>query len=173
MFRIAKLLRLTKFSKVLKISKLFRLFGVSTRMHKKIKGILNSNGLNYSLWFAMFIIFLGAIGIYITERDVTVKSFQDAIWWSFVTSTTVGYGDISPSTHFGRFIAALLMLTGIGTIGMVTSSISVYFIKSENDTVVDVADDDKISALRIQIEDLSNEEVTEVSNYIGYLKSKR
>lgn len=172
MFRILKLLRFTKFSKVLKILKLFKIVGVSARMHKKIKSILKSNGLNYSLWFAMLVIFLGAIGIYATEKGVTVKSFQDAIWWSFVTSTTVGYGDISPSTQFGRVIAALLMLTGIGTIGMVTSSISVYFLKSNNSKVLNV-EGEVVEELKEQAESLSSDEAKEVLNYINYLKSKR
>lgn len=120
----------------------------------------------------MLIIFLGAIGIYITEKGITVNNFQDAIWWSFVTSTTVGYGDISPSTQFGRVIAALLMLTGIGTIGMVTSSISVYFIWFDN-SKVEINDGEIFENLQKQIETLTNDEAVETLNYINYLKTKR
>jgi len=43
-------------------------------------------------------------------------SFSDALWWSFVTTTTVGYGDLSPVSGTGRFIASLLMIVGIGLI---------------------------------------------------------
>lgn len=45
-----------------------------------------------------------------------------------VTTTTVGYGDVSPSTGLGRLVAAVLMVVGIGTIGMITGSIATYFI---------------------------------------------
>lgn len=172
LFKVFRITKLFRFSKALKVLKLFKFFGVSARMHKKIKSILKSNGLNYSLWFAMLIIFLGAIGIYITEKGITVNNFQDAIWWSFVTSTTVGYGDISPSTQFGRVIAALLMLTGIGTIGMVTSSISVYFIWSDN-SKVEINDGEIFENLQKQIETLTNDEAVETLNYINYLKTKR
>lgn len=55
-------------------------------------------------------------------------SFQDALWWSFVTTTTVGYGDLSPVTGLGRIVAAVLMLVGIGLIDSLTSSITTFFI---------------------------------------------
>ena len=41
------------------------------------------------------------------------KSFGDALWWSVVTTTTTGYGDISPQTLGGRIMAAFVMLTAI------------------------------------------------------------
>jgi voltage-gated potassium channel len=45
-----------------------------------------------------------------------------------VTITTVGYGDIAPSTGEGRAIAALLMVIGIMTVGMLSGSITTYFV---------------------------------------------
>jgi len=45
-----------------------------------------------------------------------------------VTTTTVGYGDISPHTAIGKLIAVLLMIIGIGFISMLTGTISTYFI---------------------------------------------
>jgi len=41
------------------------------------------------------------------------KSFGDALWWSVVTTTTTGYGDISPQTLGGRVMAGFVMLTAI------------------------------------------------------------
>ena len=50
-----------------------------------------------------------------------------SIYWAVVTLTTVGYGDVVPSTIFGQFIASLIMILGYGIIavptGIVTSSL--------------------------------------------------
>lgn len=54
------------------------------------------------------------------------------MWWAIVTSTTVGYGDISPHTLVGKFAAVLLMLIGVGFIGILTSTITSYFAKEDN-----------------------------------------
>ena len=70
---------------------------------------------------------IGGVTIHYAEG----MSFSDGLWWSFVTATTVGYGDISPSTIPGRIIATVLMLVGIGLIGSLTEvQLPLYFFKS-------------------------------------------
>ena len=69
---------------------------------------------------------------------VEEKSFSDSVWWSLVTVTTVGYGDIVPSSLFGKWLAVLLMLVGIGTIGMLTSSLTNFFVKDESKTQINL-----------------------------------
>ena len=48
----------------------------------------------------------------------------DALWWTIVTMTTVGYGDISPKTHAGRMVAVVLMVVGIGIVSMLTALVA-------------------------------------------------
>jgi voltage-gated potassium channel len=50
-----------------------------------------------------------------------IASASDALWWSFVTVTTVGYGDYYPVTAVGRVTAALLMAAGVGLFGTLTA----------------------------------------------------
>ena len=88
--------------------------------------------------------------------------FFDAIWWSFVTTTTVGYGDISPSTNIGRLIAAILMIIGIGLIGSLTSTITTYFINAGKKTV----DDTKIDMCMVLFNELNEEEKEIFKNQI-------
>lgn len=67
--------------------------------------------------------FTGALSLFDVERGVN-PSFQglgDALWWSAVTITTVGYGDYAPITTEGRVVAIFLMLLSIGLIGSVTA----------------------------------------------------
>src|SRR3712207_7326739 len=54
---------------------------------------------------------------YTTLFRSNIKTAADAIWWSVVTLTTVGYGDRYPVTTEGRFLATLLMTAGIGLFG--------------------------------------------------------
>lgn len=172
-FRITKLFRLAKLGKVGKLAKLFRFIGVGGRLHKKIKRVLRTNGLNYTLWFTLLVIGLGSIGIYIAEKGQTIDDFPDAIWWSFVTATTVGYGDISPVTQVGRVIAAILMITGIGTIGMVTGSISTYFISQQDSSLEESYPEDSSEYLIKKSKDLSDIEKDEIIKYIAFIKHKR
>jgi len=62
--------------------------------------------------------------------EANILNGHDAIWWSFVTITTVGYGDYFPVTHSGRIIAAILMTIGVGIFGVLTSYLSIRFLTS-------------------------------------------
>lgn len=52
------------------------------------------------------------------------------LWWAVQTVTTVGYGDVTPENVQGRVLAALVMLTGIGFLTVVTASITAVFVES-------------------------------------------
>jgi voltage-gated potassium channel Kch len=61
------------------------------------------------------------------------KSFPDigdGMWWAIQTVTTVGYGDIVPTSSWGRTVASLVMLIGIAFLTVVTASITSTFIES-------------------------------------------
>lgn len=64
-----------------------------------------------------------AVGAAILLRaiDPGVGTLGDAFWWAVTTVTTVGYGDVLPTTTAGRIVASALMLTGLGLIPLITS----------------------------------------------------
>ena len=68
----------------------------------------------------------GAIGLAYFEQD---RSLPDALWWAVVTLTTVGFGDISPTSLGGRAIGVVLMFFGIGVLGMFTATIAGVFVE--------------------------------------------
>jgi voltage-gated potassium channel len=62
------------------------------------------------------------------EPDLSLVS---AVWWSIVTMTTVGYGDISPVTTGGRMVAVLIMFFGIGVLGMLSAGLAALLISKK------------------------------------------
>jgi voltage-gated potassium channel len=81
---------------------------------------------------AVFISYIAAIQITISERTVegsNIKTFSDGLWWAVTTVTTVGYGDRYPTTTEGRFLAVLLMITGISLVGVITASVAAWFVQ--------------------------------------------
>ena len=70
--------------------------------------------------------FLGAIFISFIEPG-SFSNFKNSLWWTIVTMTTVGYGDMSPTTTGGRILAVIIMFFGISLIAIVTGSISSVF----------------------------------------------
>ena len=128
-FRLGRIFRLARLTKLLKLTRLLRIVGLTGKLEKKVSRLLRTNGLLYILYLNSFIVLLGSSILSVVEE----KSFSDSLWWSLVTVTTVGYGDIIPTSIFGKWLAVLLMLVGIGTIGMLTSALTNFFVKDNPD----------------------------------------
>jgi len=79
---------------------------------------------------AVLMIIFSSIAILQVETDANsnIKTAEDAIWWAYVTITTVGYGDKFPVTTEGRIIASLLMTVGVGLFGTFTAFLASWFI---------------------------------------------
>ncbi len=102
---------------------LFRRFGPE-RHGEILKVIL--------LFFGLIV--LGAVGFRHFEGAVRPElSWGDAIWWSIVTMSTVGYGDYFPTTAYGRYLVAIpMMFLGIGTLGYLLSVMATTLIESRS-----------------------------------------
>lgn len=122
-FELLRLFRLARFVR------LVRAGAVLWRVSANVRGVLEANGLGYVLLFLGTVIVLGGIAIAAIEPEI--DSLPDGIWWSLVTATTVGYGDIAPKTPLGRLVAAVLMVLGISTFGMVTSAMTTFFLRRQ------------------------------------------
>jgi len=163
-FRFAKLTKLTRLTKLIKLSKLI---AYAMRLFKKTRKFFDTNGFKYMVFITMAFIAIGGGLIHYAEG----LSFQDGIWWAFVTATTVGYGDISPDTALGRCIATILMLVGIGLIGSLTSTITSYFLNNKVKSVKG----DFIESVKRKIDDidnLSDEDIDDICKVLKGLKKK-
>lgn len=112
-----------------RLFRLLRLIAISKNYFPKFWAILKTNNLDRVIIVAVLMIITGGTVVRFTEPNI--GTFADGIWWGIVTTTTVGYGDISPDTISGRIVAVFLMIIGIGIIGMLTSSITTFFIKQD------------------------------------------
>ena len=65
--------------------------------------------------------------------DANIANAYDALWWAFVTITTVGYGDRYPTTDAGRLLAAVLMTVGVGLFGVLTSYLAATFLSPDEE----------------------------------------
>ena len=76
-----------------------------------------------------FIVFAASIIMFVIEHKINpeINSLFDAIWWSIVTVTTVGYGDVRPVTTAGKIVASFLMILGISSIAILTGIVTTGF----------------------------------------------
>ena len=72
---------------------------------------------------------ISGVLIHFTDEK-TFPNIGDGLWWAIQTVTTVGYGDLVPTSTVGRLVAALVMLAGIGFLTVVTAVITSTFIES-------------------------------------------
>lgn len=122
--------------RVIRLIRLIRAFR-STRhivqhvFKNKMQGTLTSVAI-----IAVLMVLFSSVAIlqFETDPNSNIKTAEDAIWWSYVTITTVGYGDKYPVTTEGRVIAALLMTVGVGLFGTFTAFTSSWFVKSDIQT---------------------------------------
>jgi voltage-gated potassium channel len=116
-FRILRILRLLR---------LVRAFAGVYRALAHVGRLANHRALQTIVlsWLAVMVICCAAL--YFAERDVNpaIGSPFDALWWGISTMTTVGYGDVYPTTAEGRIAASALMLLGIGLFSAVTAIIT-------------------------------------------------
>jgi len=85
---------------------------------------------------ALFLTYLAGIEITMAERGkpgATIETVGDGFWWAITTLTTVGYGDIYPTTTEGRFIAVGLMVSGICVLGFISATVAAWFVKMTQD----------------------------------------
>lgn len=157
----------------LKILKLIILFILAIKFKNKIREAIKVNKFNYLLIITTIIIVLGAVVISLIEE----MSFSDAIWWSFVTFTTVGYGDILLTTKIGRIVAIVLMIFGIGFIGVTTSTIAAYIVNKDiQKGYKRNFKDETIEFIKTKIDDLDNisdEELDNIYKTLQVLKENR
>lgn len=123
--------------KIFTIFRIFRVLRAFRSMKVLFRYLLRNRSHNtfvtvaaISCMLAMF----GSMAIFNLEaasEDRNIKTPSDALWWSVVTITTVGYGDRYPVTDGGRIVAAVLMVAGVGLFGTFTGFVASVFVEPD------------------------------------------
>ena len=112
--------RLVRLARTARLLRLVRAAQISDRW-------FSPAGLGWSAFIALLSVLAAGQAFTIVEDDPTL-SVWDGLWWAATTSTTVGYGDIYPTTTVGRMIALGLMFVGIGFVAMLTAAVAQRFV---------------------------------------------
>lgn len=91
----------------------------------------------YVLATTGLIVLMAGLAVLEAERGhprSNIESYPEALWWAVCTITTVGYGDLYPSTVEGRLVALGLMLGGLGLIGFTTGSLASWIVDQLSDS---------------------------------------
>lgn len=125
-FSIIRALRLLRLFKILNHPKFT---GQSLHL---LKALNASRGkITVFLYFVLIsTILIGSIMYVVEGEENGFTSIPISIYWTIVTLTTVGYGDISPGTPLGQFIASLVMILGYGIIAVPTGIVTAEFAKT-------------------------------------------
>ncbi len=173
---IFDLLSIMPFSSVFRIFRIIRVIklikkSIIINIIIRIKQFVNTNSFSYVLYGTFILVFIGGYTLFRFEEGKSLFSIWDGIWTAFVTITTVGYGDYAPVTVWGRITAMILMLVGIGFLGMLTGTISTYFInKRKNDFV---EDNNEEQCSQVDLSEFTEVEIKEIKNFIEFMRSKK
>ena len=141
--------RLLRLFRLIRVLKLMRYGGALKRFYTAIE----ESREELTIFFAatMIIIFLAAVGIYHFEHEAQPEAFRsvfDALWWSVVTLTTVGYGDLYPITDGGRLFTFFILIAGLGLIavptGILASALNSVRREEEQEEKEDEIDSDSV-----------------------------
>ena len=112
------------------IFRLFKLIRYAKSINTFIEVLANKKFELFILLLAVtFVTFIGGAVIYVFEAhdNPKIQNLFDAIYWSLITISTVGYGDITPVTPEGKVLTMVLIIFGIGFISFTTSIIATAF----------------------------------------------
>jgi voltage-gated potassium channel len=147
---------------------------------KVIWGQRKSFGAAFFILFIMLI--LASSGIYLVEKDAQPEKFgsiPQAMWWSIVTLTTVGYGDVYPVTTLGKIFGSVIIILGIGTValpsGILASAFSEHTRRSQNkykkelenalkDNKIDKSERNQLNKLAEKL-NLSDEDILTIESF--------
>ncbi len=123
LFRLLRIFRLTRIFRRMRRT-------TSDEVRQQVRQRLGESTLMIAILMIYLVVMVGSIAIVQVESpdpNANIKTGGDAVWWSFVTIATVGYGDEYPVTPAGRSIAVLVMVVGVSVFSVLTGFVALSF----------------------------------------------
>ncbi|WP_455644845.1 potassium channel family protein [Methanosphaera sp.] len=127
-----------RYLRILRFTRILRIWHIKREIYT-IEQIIQENLLKAV--FIIFSIFVGVSAILLRVFDASFDSILNAIWFIIVTASTVGYGDMTPTTHFGKILTMTIILMGIIATAIFTAYLSaVYNRRSDENRIREIED---------------------------------
>jgi len=124
----------------MRLLRLLRVLVITGRAVQALGIVLARRGFVYVASVTAMLVIGGATTLTVLEPETVKGDVGTALWWALVTITTVGYGDIVPTTPVGRLIGVALMFAGVGMVSTLAASIAAYFVaQDEGSGLADLA----------------------------------
>jgi voltage-gated potassium channel len=127
-------LRAFRLLRIFRILKLVTFLGEASNLKQALKDSKNKI-LVFIYVVIILCVMMGTLMYLIEDSDAGFTSIPMSIYWTIVTLTTVGYGDIAPQTPLGQLVASLIMIMGYGIIAVPTGIVTVAFSKQKKDVL--------------------------------------
>jgi voltage-gated potassium channel len=138
-FRVLRTVRLLRIFKVLRLTSFM---GEAQGMAQALK----RSGAKITVFFGVVLVVVVVMGtvMFVIEGPQTDSKFTSipkSIYWAIVTLTTVGYGDMYPTTGLGQFLSSMLMILGYAVIAVPTGIVSVEMSQTKEGVVCSKCDE--------------------------------
>ncbi|WP_053228332.1 ion transporter [Spirochaeta cellobiosiphila] len=131
--RFIRVLRLTRLLRILKINRYSNSLQLLGRVLNRAK-----EKLIVTMFVTFILMLFASTAMFYLETDKQPEAFPNIIasfWWAIATLTTVGYGDVYPITLWGKILAGIVALLGVGLVALPTGIISSGFIEEYESTL--------------------------------------
>ncbi len=126
------LLRVLRVLRIFRVLKLAKYIGEANTLMRAMRA--SARKITVFIFAVInLVLILGSLMYLIEGAEHGFTSIPKSVYWAIVTLTTVGYGDISPQTSFGQFVASIIMIIGYGIIAVPTAIVTAEMTHSGND----------------------------------------
>jgi voltage-gated potassium channel len=134
---IIPMLRIARILRIVRVAHIVRRMGGPEKALRAFFANRATGGLLLVLLIAILVLEFGSVAVLWAEErsaDANITSAGDAVWYTIVTMSTVGYGDQYPVTDIGRLVGSLIIVVGVGVFGTLTGFLANAFLAPSRDS---------------------------------------